>query len=98
MGSGSRKLNHFLPVLARQALEKETALLVFLMKAVRDQNDGCRAAKMAMLRTLPDTALREGIFAHPILAQLRSNLFLKVQPGKMVYRVCSCVSETEEGR
>jgi hypothetical protein len=47
---------------------------------------------------LPDTALREGIFAHPILAQLRSNLFLKVQPGKMVYRVCSCVSETEEGR
>jgi hypothetical protein len=26
---------------------------------------------------LPDTALREGIFAHPILAQLRSNLFLK---------------------
>jgi hypothetical protein len=77
MGSGSRKLNHFLPVLARQALEKETALLVFLMKAVRDQNDGCRAAKWRCRAHLPDTALREGIFAHPILAQLRSNLFLK---------------------
>jgi hypothetical protein len=47
------------------------------MKAVRDQNDGCRAAKMAMSRTLPDTALREGIFAHPMLAQSRNNLFSK---------------------
>jgi len=33
--------------------------------------------QVAMLRKLPYTALREGIFAHPILAESRNNLFSK---------------------
>ena len=40
------------------------------------------ALEIAMMGKLPYTALRDGIFAHPTLAESLSNLFMAMDSGK----------------
>jgi hypothetical protein len=39
------------------------------------------AVEVAMMGKLPYTALRDGIFAHPTLAEALNNLFKSIDPG-----------------
>ena len=40
------------------------------------------AFQLAMMGKLPYTALRDGVFAHPTLAESLNNLFMAMDSGK----------------
>jgi hypothetical protein len=46
--------------------------------------------QVAMLRTFPSSALRNGVFAHPTLAESRKNLFPKFDLEGRVPRLLVC--------